>query len=164
MRAWWEGLAARERRIVAAAGGVLLLAILFLFVLEPALERRADLRVQLQQLVNEHAWMEAQAPAVRARAAAPGATPAARPGSSPLGVVDVSARAAGLGPALRRVRPLETGVEAELEGAAYTALLRWLGTLESRHGLRVESLSVDRGAEPGRVNAQLRIEPAAGRS
>ena len=164
MRAWWEGLATRERRIVAAAGSVLLLAILFLLVLEPALDRRADLRSQLQQLVNEHAWMEAQAPAVRARAAAPDAAPAARPGSSPLGVVDVSARAAGLGPALRRVRPLETGVEAELEGASYTALLRWLGTLESRHGLRVESLSIDRGPEPGRVNAQLRIEAPTGRS
>jgi general secretion pathway protein M len=164
MRAWWDGLAARERGIVAIAGGVLLLALLFLFVLEPALERRADLRAQLQQLVNEHAWMEAQAPAVRARAATPGAAQVTRPGSSPLGVVDVSARAAGLGPALRRVRPLERGVEAELEGAAYTALLRWLGTLETRHGLRVESLSIDRGSEPGRVNAQLRIEPAAGRS
>jgi general secretion pathway protein M len=163
VRAWWEGLAARERRIIMVAGGALLLAALFLFVLEPALERRADLRAQLQELVNEHAWMEAQAPAVRARAAAPGVAEAARPGSSPLGVVDVSARAAGLGPALRRVRPLESGVEAELEGAAYATLLRWLGTLENRHGLRVESLSLDRGPEPGRVNSQLRIEPAAGR-
>ncbi|MBS0002133.1 MAG: type II secretion system protein M [Thioalkalivibrio sp.] len=164
MRAWWEGLAARERRIVAAAGVVLLLAAVFLLLLEPALERRAELRGQLQQLVNEHAWMEAHAPAVRTRAAAPGAAVAAQPGSSALGVVDVSARAAGLGSALRRIRPLETGVEAELEGAAYTSLLRWLGVLESRHGLRVMSLSIDRGPEPGRVNAQVRIEPANGRS
>lgn len=164
MRAWWEGLAARERRIVAAAGVVLLLAAVFLFLLEPALERRAELRGQLQQLVNEQAWMEAHASAVRARAAAPGAAVAARPGSSALGVVDVSARAAGLGSALRRVRPLETGVEAEFEGAAYTSLLRWLGVLESRHGLRVMSLSIDRGPEPGRVSAQVRIEPANGRS
>lgn len=160
MRAWWEGLAVRERRIVAAAGIVLLLAVVFLFVVEPALERRAQLHGQLQELVNEHAWMEAQAPAVRAQAAAPGATAAARPGTSALGVVDVSARAAGLESALRRVRPLETGVEAELEGAVYTSLLRWLGVLESRHGLRVMSLSIDRGPEPGRVNAQVRIEPA----
>ena len=164
MRAWWEGLAPRERRIVALAVGILLAAAVFLLALEPALDRRADLRGQLQNLLNEHAWMEAQAPAVRARAAARGTAPAVQPGSSPLGVVDVSLRAAGLGPALRRVRPLDVGVEAELEGAAYTSLLRWLGTLESRHGLRVVSLSMDRGAEPGRVNAQLRIEPAARRS
>jgi general secretion pathway protein M len=162
--AWWDGLAARERRIVILAGLALLLVFAFLFVVEPGLERRSALNSQLQTLVNEQAWMQAQVPAVRAQARVAGAAPAARASGSPLGVVDVSARAAGLGSALRRVRPLESAVEAELEGAPYTALVGWLATLESRHGLRVVSLSIDRGNEPGRVNAQLRIEPANGRS
>nr|WP_296751217.1 type II secretion system protein M [Thioalkalivibrio sp.] len=161
---WWDGLATRERRIVMLAGLALLLVIAFLFVVEPGLERRSALNSQLQTLVNEQAWMQAQEPAVRAQARAAGATPAARTTGSPLGVVDVSARSAGLGSALRRVRPLESAVEAELEGAPYTALVGWLATLESRHGLRVVSLSIDRGNEPGRVNAQLRIESANGRS
>ena len=165
MNAWWEGLAPRERRITVFALLVASLAVLFLFGIEPALERRAALGAQLQTLVNDQAWMEAQAPAVAARAMAGvtrvPATP--RGGSSPLAVVDASARAAGLGSALRRVRPLETSVEAELEGAPYTALVRWLGALEGRHGLRIASLGIDRGAEPGRVNAQLRIEPVTER-
>jgi len=162
VNAWWEGLAPRERRITLVGLVAASLAVLFLFGIEPALERRAALGAQLQTLVNDQAWMEAQAPAVRARVQA-GATrmPATpRGGSSPLAVVDASARAAGLGSALRRVRPLETSVEAELEGAPYTVLVRWLGALEGRHGLRIASLGIDRGAEPGRVNAQLRIEPA----
>lgn len=161
---WWDGLATRERRIVMLAGLALLLVIAFLFVVEPGLERRSALNSQLQTLVNEQAWMQAQVPAVRAQAGAAGAAPAARTTGSPLGVVDVSARSAGLGSALRRVRPLESAVEAELEGAPYAALVGWLATLESRHGLRVVNLSIDRGNEPGRVNAQLRIEPANGRS
>lgn len=165
MRAWWDNLAAREQRIVAVAGLALLLALVFLFVIEPGLERRNALTSQLQDMVNEQAWMEAQAPAVRARArAAPTGSQAARTGGSALGVVDVSARAAGLGSALRRVRPQESAVEAELENAAYADLVRWLATLESRHGLRIVSLGIDRGSEPGRVNAQLRIEPASSRS
>jgi general secretion pathway protein M len=162
--AWWDGLAARERRIVILAGLALLLVAAFLFVIEPGLERRSALNSQLQTLVNEQAWMQAQVPGVRAQASTGGAAPAARASGSPLGVVDVSARSAGLGSALRRVRPLESAVEAELEGAPYTALVGWLATLESLHGLRVVSLSIDRGNEPGRVNAQLRIEPANGRS
>ncbi len=162
--AWWDGLAARERRIVMLAGLALLLVAAFLFVIEPGLDRRSALHSQLQTLVNEEAWMQAQVPAVRAQAQAGAAAPAARSTGSPLGVVDASARSAGLGSALRRVRPLESAVEAELEGAPYTALVSWLATLESRHGLRVVSLSIDRGNEPGRVNAQLRIEPANGRS
>jgi general secretion pathway protein M len=165
MRAWWDNLAAREQRLVAAVALVLLLALVFLFVIEPGLEQRKALTRQLQDMVNEQAWMEAQAPAVRARAqAAPAGSQAASTGGSALGVVDVSARAAGLGSALRRVRPQESAVEAELEGAPYADLVRWLATLESRHGLRIVTLSIDRGAEPGRVNAQLRIEPASGRS
>ena len=166
MRAWWDNLAERERRIVLISGLVLLLAAVFLFLIEPTLERREALNGQLQNLVNEQAWMEAQAPAVRARAQAgvTGRAGPARAGGSPLGIVDVSARSAGLGSALRRVRPQESAVEAELEGAPYTDLMRWLATLEDRHGLRIISLSIDRGSEPGRVNAQLRVEPAAGRS
>ncbi len=165
MNAWWEGLAPRERRITVVALLVASLAALFLFGIEPALERRAALGAQLQTLVNDQAWMETQAPAVRARAQAGAgrvpATPSA--GSSPLAVVDASARGAGLGSALRRVRPLETSVEAELEDAPYAVLVRWMGTLEARHGLRIASLGIDRGAEPGRVNAQLRIEPVTER-
>jgi general secretion pathway protein M len=165
VREWWEGLAGRERRIVIAALLVAAMAALFLLLVEPALERREALARQLQQLVNEQAWMEAQAPAVRARAqAGPTAAGAPRPGGSPLAVVDTSARAAGLTSALRRVRPQESAVEAELEGAPYTAVMGWLATLESRHGLRITSLGIDRGAEPGRVNVQLRIEPPTGRS
>lgn len=163
MMAWWEGLAMRERRIVLLAALALFLAGGFVLVIEPGLERRAALHSQLQNLVDEHAWMQARAPAVRARAQTSGTTPATRSGGSPLGVVDVSARAAGLGSALRRVRPLESAVEAELQGAPYAALMGWLATLEERHGLQVVNLSIDRGEEPGRVNAQLRIEPA-GRS
>jgi len=166
VRAWWEGLAPRDRRITAFALVAVLAAALFLLGVEPALERRAALGAQLQALVNEQAWMEAQAPAVRVRALQADTTRLAvapNAGRSPLAVVDATARAAGLGSALRRVRPQETGVEAELEGAPYTVLVRWLGTLEARHGLRVTSLGIDRGPEPGRVNAQLRIEPAADR-
>jgi general secretion pathway protein M len=165
MRAWWEERAPRERRITAFALFAAALTVLFLFGIEPVLERRAALGAQLQALVNDQAWMEAQAPAVRARMQA-GATrvpTAPSGGRSPLAVVDASARAAGLGAALRRVRPLETAVEAELEDAPYTVLVRWLGALEGQHGLRIASVGIDRGAEPGRVNVQLRIEPATDR-
>ncbi|AHE99798.1 type II secretion system protein GspM [Thioalkalivibrio paradoxus] len=163
MKSWWDGLAERERRIVLLAALVMLLAGGYLFVLEPALERRVVVADRLQQLVDEHAWMQAQAPAVRlqAQSAVPGVT---RRGGSPLGIVDVSARSAGLGSALRRVRPLESGVEAELEGAEYPALMRWLAALESEHALQVISLGIDPGPEPGRVNVQLRVEPMPGRS
>lgn len=164
MRDWWETLAPRERGIVLVGGTAAAAAAVFLLLIEPALERREVLSARLQEMVNEHAWVEAQVPAVRARAQAggPGPSQPARGGSSPLAVVDASARSAGLGSALRRVRPLESGVEAELEGAAYAPMMRWLASLETQYGLRVTSLGIDPGPEPGRVNAQLRVVDPAG--
>jgi len=146
-----------------SAGGVLLCALLFLLVLEPAQERHVAAMSQLQHLVDEFTWLSAQAPAVAALSTSAGASGGRVTTESPLGAVDQSARAAGLGGALRRVRPQESGVEAELEGAAYTALVRWLAALETQYGLRIETLSLDPGGEPGRVNAQIRVEPAGGR-
>lgn len=162
MPVWWEQLAARERRMISLAAAVLAAAFLYLGVLEPIVERRAAAANQLQQLVDEYTWMLAQAPAVGAMAAT--VTPAAQGAAvqSPLAIVDQSARSVGLGAALRRVRPQENGVEVELESAVYSTLMRWLATLETQYGLRIESLNLDPGPEPGRVNAQLRIEPTTG--
>jgi general secretion pathway protein M len=89
-----------------------------------------------------------------------GGAPRAVDGSSLLGIVDVSARAAGLGAALQRVRPLERAVEVEMEAVRYAELMRWLITLEQGHGVRVANLGLDRTENAGMVNARLRLEPA----
>ena len=159
MYAWWHGLAWREQRLLLAATGVMLVAVLFLGLIEPMLKQRADLQEQLQRLVDEAAWLEAHAALVQAQAGQGGLTGSARPqgSASALAVVDASARRAGLGSALRRVRPDDQAVEAELEAAAYGSVMRWLAALETEHGLRIVSLSLDPAEESGRVNVLLRV-------
>jgi type II secretory pathway component PulM len=39
-------------------------------------------------------------------------------------------------------------------------LVTWLATLEERHGLAIESISVDRAARPGLVNANVTFTQA----
>jgi type II secretory pathway component PulM len=43
----------------------------------------------------------------------------------------------------------------QLEAAPFDTLVSWLATLDERYGLAIESITVDRGAQPGMVNASI---------
>jgi len=156
---YWQTLQPRERRILALGGLVLLAATLFLLVIEPALEQRSQARERLADARAELAWMQAHAPEVAARQERePGTDPRSRgsgDGRSLIAHVDASARAAGLGERLARVRPTEDGVAVVLEGAPFGELMRWLGELETDAGILASRIVLERGARPGRANADL---------
>ncbi len=154
--AWWRGLAPRERLALALGGAAALLLLAWGLLWAPLQERAARLREQVARQEAEVAWMRrAAAEAARLRAAAP----RTRPSGSLLGLVDRTARAAGLGQALARVQPQgEARVRVRLEGAPFDGLARWLGELAAA-GLRVEELDVEREARggEGRVRARLTL-------
>ena len=158
MKAYWNNLQAREQRILLAGGLVLLVAAVFLGVVEPLLENREQSRDQLSQARAELAWMQAHAPqvaAARNREPAPGNRRTNLEGRSLIAHVDASARAFGLGEHLARARPGETGVTVHLEGAPYNDLMRWLGELQREDGVVPGRILLERVVEPGRVNAEL---------
>jgi type II secretory pathway component PulM len=45
----------------------------------------------------------------------------------------------------------------QLESAPFDPLVEWLGTLDLRYGLAVESITIDRTAKPGVVNASVTL-------
>jgi len=101
--------------------------------------KRADLK-----------WMQANAPEIRAAGQVPPDT-----GEAPVVLVDRVAREAGLASALRGTQPNGTGVRVQLEAAPFDTLVTWLATLDERYGLAIETITVDRGAQPGVVNASI---------
>ena len=151
LKAWYAGLQEREQRVVgigAVALGILLLVGGLLLPLQSAVStavkraetRRADL-----------AWIQVNAPEIRAG----GAALAINTNEAPVVVVDRVGREAGLGSALRGTQPSGTGVRVQLEAAPFDTLITWLATLDERYGLAIESISVDRAARPGVVNANI---------
>jgi general secretion pathway protein M len=154
--AWYLALQPRERRMVLIGGivvGVLAVVGGILMPLESAVSnavqardtRRADL-----------AWMNSNLPEVRAGSA----SLAPDTGEAPVVLVDRIGREVGLGTALRGTQPSGTGVRVQLEAAPFDTLVTWLATLEERHGLAIESISVDRAARPGLVNANITFAQA----
>jgi type II secretory pathway component PulM len=46
-------------------------------------------------------------------------------------------------------------VRVQLEAAPFDTVVAWLAALDEHYGLAVESITVDRGARPGIVNASI---------
>ena len=57
--------------------------------------------------------------------------------------------------ALRGTQPSGTGVRVQLEAAPFDTLVTWIATLDQRYGLSIDSITVDRAARPGVVNANI---------
>ncbi len=155
---YWMQLRPREQALLGVAGLVLLLAVLFMLVWEPVMQEHRRLQQGLVQQQELLAWMQQSAAEVRRLQAGAGQSRQARArgGQSLLALIDSTAKRARLGAALKRVEPDGSGrVRVWLEQAAFDDLVRWLGQLQQRYGVRVDSIAVDRDEKPGRVAARV---------
>ena len=151
LRAWFAGLQEREQRVVAVGAVLLALIVLVGGILMPlqsavsgAVHANATKREDLE-------WMRVNAAEIRG---AGNALPADT-GEAPVVLVDRVGRESGLGSALRGTQPNATGVRVQLEAAPFDTMISWLDTLDTRYGFALESITVDRGAAPGMVNASV---------
>ncbi len=150
LKLWYAGLQPREQRAVTI-GGVTVAALLVLGILMPLHSAVSNAALSNETKRADLAWMQVNAPEIRA---AGGQLPADT-GEAPVVLVDRVGREAGLGSALRGTQPNGTGVRVQLEGAPFDVLVGWLATLDERHGLAIESITVDRSPQPGMVNANI---------
>jgi len=156
LKAWYAKLEAREQRVVAVGGVAVALLVLFGGILWP-LESAVSTAVATRETRrNDLAWMRSNAPEIQSGAAAVRAPS----GEPPVVVVDRIGREAGLGSALRGTQPSPTGVRVQLEAAPFDTLITWLANLDERYGLAIESITVDRAAKPGVVNANVSFAQA----
>ncbi|MBI4696002.1 MAG: type II secretion system protein M [Gammaproteobacteria bacterium] len=154
---WWQGLSGRERVLVACGGAAVMLALLYVLVMEPLGERRQLLARQYaaerMQAAELGRWAEE---AAALRAAAPGAAPGL---STPLIVALNEAIAAhGLKTALRRLVPAnEREAQLAFEGVVFDKLLEFVIVLHAQYGLEVVRINVERSGAPGIVSANLSV-------
>jgi general secretion pathway protein M len=150
LRAWYAGLQQREQRVVAIGTVALAVLILVLGILVPLQSAVSNVVKSNETKRADLKWMQANAPEIRAAGQVPPDT-----GEAPVVLVDRVAREAGLASALRGTQPNGTGVRVQLEAAPFDTLVTWLATLDERYGLAIETITVDRGAQPGVVNASI---------
>lgn len=153
-RAWWSSLAGRERRTLGGGAAVLGFVVAYLAVWEPLVEGRHQQQVELLAARALAVQIESLAGLARGgTAAAPSGA-----GQSLLAVVDQSRKASALAKPPSRLQPEgDNTVRIWLEDVPFDDLMRWLGELQNRYGVRVDNADIDRESAPGRVNARLTL-------
>ena len=156
MKAWWSGLAQRERILVAAAALVVGLFLPWQLAWVPYSNHAAEVRVALQEERELLAWMEGAVAELRRHAGTAPSASGQGQGPSLLVLADRTVREAGLAESLQRVQPEGRQVRVWLDGAVFDDALRWLGRLTAQHGVRVTALSIERTAN-GRANLRITL-------
>jgi general secretion pathway protein M len=159
----YQALAPRERRLVAGAALLLGAAVVFVTLVEPALNAVRKLQADLPG-VRAHAAtvadLTAQAAALRQRSAAPGGS---MPSTQELAA---SLERAGLPAGQWTLADAEAGgVELALDQAPSSALMRWLDGAGRDWGLAISQVDLTRAANangrplPGLVNGKVVLLP-----
>ena len=161
MKHYWANLQPRERHTLLGGGVALLLILCYVVVIAPFQQEVTRLQRSVENQEEELAWMrQAAVEARRLR----GSSPAARrvSGQSLMSLVDSSARSAGLGGAVKQIKPESQGVKVRLEQVDFDGMLRWFEQLGGQHGVSVSGLVMERLPQPGRVNASVTLGGESG--
>ena len=151
----WRMLAARERRMVIGAGLVVVLALGYQVLFEPAWRGRAQLATELPQMRGQLAQMTALAAEARLLGAGP------RAGDTPQTLrasLQQSVTAAGLADRLTQLSLNGELFDLRFSAVPYATWLAWLDTTLRETRLRVADLTVSRDAAPGIVSIRLVLE------
>lgn len=151
LAAWFQALNERERRLVAIAGLIAVLVVLYALV---SLDRSVmHAQVRLAQAQQDLAWMRSVEPQLAASGPVSAAPTSQR---SLIVVVDQSAREVGLGTAVKNIDPSpQGGLSIRLEQAPFDTLVGWLARLAQQNRVHVESATIDPAGPPGVVNAAI---------
>jgi general secretion pathway protein M len=160
MRAWFERLDPRERLLVTAGAAVLLLLLVYALAWAPLRSAYRSMQENVTDQRETAAWMQESAQRLLQLKGRRGPAAQGLGGQSLLALADSSARADGLGDVLRRVEPDGSdSVKVWMDGASFDQLLRWLGNLDTRYGINIDAVTMERAAGmAGRVNIRLTLQ------
>ncbi|MHB8446499.1 MAG: type II secretion system protein GspM [Rudaea sp.] len=159
--AWWQAQSARDRRVLAIGGSVVVVLLVWALVWIPLARMRTDLTAQVAQQSADLAWMRQALAQARALNAHGVRGNVARQGKSLLALADATARGANLGAALKRVEPTgPASVRVTFEIADFDALADWMDALARDYGVTVTDFSAEKVEGLGLVNARVTLQDA----
>ncbi|WP_300381605.1 type II secretion system protein GspM [Henriciella sp.] len=160
MSNWWHALSIREKALIAAAGGLMMLVVAWYGIITPSLDARAEARMARQTAASELAQLQrlvaidrAQAPAARGSASASAAS--LSPDAFKTRVTQ-SAQSTGLAISRLQGGGAVANFSLVFEQADARQLFYWLNEVETRLGGQIERLTVDQ-APNGRIRAVVEV-------
>ena len=161
MRERWQQLQARERGLILLAAVVVTVVLIWLLLLEPLQQSRENHRARIVEQQSLLLWLQSIEPEVLRLRAEQSGTPASN--RSPIGLIDQTARNAGLAGALQRIEPAAGNqVRVVFEQVEFAALMNWLSDLVAEQPFRIEQFSAQRGLSSGRVDVVVVVQTGGG--
>ncbi len=156
IREWWQQLAERERILVALCGVVIVLAVVWLAIIQPLFKGAADLEENVATKQGRLSNLQELAAQYQGSAASNGGGGGGAGGNDSIVVViDRTTRERSLAGFLKRNQPEgNAGVRLRFENAPFDDLVDWLGELNQNYGMITVSANFDE-AGTGRVNCSI---------
>ncbi len=148
---FWQARTPRERGILMAGGALLLLLLIWLLLVDPALDGRTRWQKDLPALRADYAQMQALAQQI---GTAPPTTTASRPADR--ASIERSLNDAGLKPQSLNVS--DALVSARFNDVSFSALTDWLQRAQRESRLVVSEASVSARERVDRVDAQVSLK------
>jgi len=160
VKQWFLSLAPRERLIVGLGGGVVVLILLYVLLVEPFVQGIAEREQRIAQLEEDLAWMvDAASEVVALRET--GATTDEIDSDQPVYLaIDDAVSAAGLPQPDELAPDGSDTARVEFDEVAFDRLMEVIADLESQSGIVVTRARFER-QEAGIVTARLTLEREA---
>ncbi len=151
LQSWWRGISAREQRLVAVGGSVLLIGLFYWAIWQPVANRIAE---REQQVVNQQqtlAWLKEKGQEVLAMQGGQGRQ--IDTGGTLDGVVNRTAFNQKI--KIARLQPQGQDLQVWIDTVPFDDLLIWLATLSDQYGVQVQIIELAReGLAPGLVKVR----------
>lgn len=154
--ALWLARTDQERRFLAVGGAVVLLALLYLVLIDPAVEGRAQLRRQLPQLRQQAAELQSMAQEANTLARAP-ATQVA-----PITREGVTSSLSGRGLTPQSLSMTGEFIKLQLNNVSFAGLATWLDEQRRANRVLVQDATVTALPTAGQVDASLTLRQNTG--
>ncbi len=158
MKAWWQNLAANERRLLSIGAALIGLTLLWLFVWQPLSAHHQLLQQDLEDAQAAHAEMQRQRAEILAlRGASPNA-PVAAGGSLHTSVIAALKRFQLDGTGTSSEEKNKNTVTLKLEAKPFDTLAQFIAMMETQHAANTTSMTLKPADKPGTVDAQITLE------
>jgi len=163
LKEWWSTLAEREKKAVALAGSVLVIALFYLLIWSPYLSRVASLRKHLTAQKQTLLWMKKADKEIERLGEPSQSNKAATTPIALLAYLQKEITAAGLEGSLSELKQADNeAVELQFGKVNFDRLMKLLLQVAKDQPVVISRMSVKADTAPGLVSARLSFKLSAG--
>lgn len=154
---WYNSLPARDRKLLLAISGLLIVSIFYLIIWEPINQGYALEQQKLKAQRDIYSWMQSASSEVQTLKRSGGRKTASNQAITL--ILENSAKISGIKQFINKIESSgKDGARVKIDSASFDQLLVWLNTLEQQHGVIITTASIERLDQAGTVSARLSFE------